>query len=187
MNKMNKTKIVLIILVVIAVVVGVVWYINAQEYELVPLNVTADNVGEAGTYARNARADEPAIFVKVLSPNGDENFCIGDKGMIRVESRGVKQVDISVGQTSGQGHIIVYRMPVPGDGTKVVESKFTWTVGKTLAEGLGQKSYYTFYDGALYSVLVAGQTGSASSANTSLMDYSDNTFLIRQCPQPEAE
>lgn len=115
----------------------------------------------------NNNCIEPMITL--LSPNGGETLCMGQKSMIRWEHTGSINVYISFGRPGGSYFYLPLLAADLNEQGKKGYGEYEWIIGKTSGGDLPESTTYE------------ANIQGAASGDTYIEDKSDGIFSIIQC------
>lgn len=135
------------------------------------LNEQLSGVSKEKEELQNQVADlsrAPEFYVKVVSPNGGEKYCLGENTFIRWESKGVKIVRIWL--IKGSGKIGLGEYPAASGNTGKAETgEIQWKAGMLIS---GQSNGIS----DIYQIEVESPEPGIQSS-----DKSDNVFSVVDC------
>ena len=166
---MNNKKIQMIIAVVVSVLIAGGGVFLWQQSVLNKVKAEKDALQQQ----IDEFTKEPERYVKIVSPNGGEQLCLGENFVINWLSRDVNAATLDVlkldGADTSRYTLATVSLPTnaPGESTK---GDFVWKIGevtggKKLKEGYGYKIEVTSAEGDLIS------------------DTSDSVFQILSCKE----
>ncbi|MEI6490885.1 MAG: Ser-Thr-rich GPI-anchored membrane family protein [bacterium] len=144
MKNLQKGFIVPVLLVIIALLVvgGGVYIYESKKSEapaVVDTGTQQSNQQQTNTQAppttqQNSSVGTNKVSIKLLSPNGGENFKIGDKVSIRWTSTNNINKKVMIGLTAKDGNTIVKEITNYLDGISDTGS-YSWTVDSSILPG----------------------------------------------------
>lgn len=169
---MRDKNIQIIIAVVISVLVaGEGVYLYQQSILEKIENELRQQIDDLHTQLNQTITDKDALqqqYVKIISPNGGENLCLGDNFNIKWESKGLETVELYISKPQAASYPLG---AYPADFNEINEpgwGMFVWKVGTT-SGGINLR------EGNAWTITISNPD------NPEINDRTDGVFSILQC------